>query len=108
MITTGKMATQDDRDITADLRGFKNLVGLDNEQRNKVAEIVLKVIEEQARFVVSSKELSKEDVQASVVRRVQQIVRDNPPMQLQLDLRGFENLVGLWTISYRIPKRSKL
>jgi type III restriction enzyme len=95
MLTTGKPATQDDHVITEDLRGFQNLAGLENEQRNKVAEIVLKVVEEQSTRLASSKELSKEDVQASVVRRVQQIVRDNPPVQKQLDLRGFENLVGL-------------
>jgi type III restriction enzyme len=95
MLTTGKSATQDDNVITENLRGFKNLAGLENEQRTKIAEIVLKVVEEQSAKLASSKDLSKEDVQVSVVRRVQQIVRDNPPLQIQLDLRGFENLVGL-------------
>lgn len=79
MFTTGKRATQDDQTIAED--GSLYEVKTQTEQRTKVAEIVLKVIEEQARFVASSKELNREDVQASVVRRVQQIVRDNPPMQ---------------------------
>jgi type III restriction enzyme len=95
LLTTGKQATQDDQVLTENLRGFKNLVGLQTEQQTKVAEIVLKVVEEQAAKLSSSKDLGKEDVQESIVRRVQQIVRDNPPVQLQLDLRGFENLVGL-------------
>lgn len=79
MFTTGKRATQDDQTIAED--GSLYEVKTQTEQRTKVAEIVLKVIEEQARFVASSKELNREDVQASVVRRVQQVVRDNPPMQ---------------------------
>lgn len=79
MLTTGKMATQDDRDIAQD--GGRYEVKSQTEQQIKVAEIVLKVVEEQAAKLASSKELSKEDVQASVVRRVQQVVRDNPPMQ---------------------------
>jgi type III restriction enzyme len=102
LLTTGKSATQDDNVIAEDLRGFKNLVGLENEQRTKVAEIVLKVVEEQSAKLASSKELGKEDVQAAVMRRVQQIVRDNPPMQQFLpeleheeDFRGFKNLEGL-------------
>jgi type III restriction enzyme len=79
MITTGKWATQDDCNISE--AGGHYEIKPQSEQRTRVAEIVLKVIEEQACFVASSKELSKEDVQASVVRRVQQVVRDNPPMQ---------------------------
>ncbi|MCK9395473.1 MAG: DEAD/DEAH box helicase family protein [Methylobacter sp.] len=79
MFTTGKRATQDDQTIAEDASLYE--VKTQTEQRTKVAEIVLKVIEEQARFVASSKELNREDVQASVVRRVQQVVRDNPPMQ---------------------------
>ncbi|MGZ5018507.1 MAG: DEAD/DEAH box helicase, partial [Methylobacter sp.] len=79
MFTTGKRATRDDQTIAED--GSLYEVKTQTEQRTKVAEIVLKVIEEQARFVASSKELNREDVQAFVVRRVQQVVRDNPPMQ---------------------------
>jgi type III restriction enzyme len=81
LLTTGKQATQDDQVLTENLRGFKNLVGLQTEQQTKVAEIVLKVVEEQAAKLSSSKDLGKEDVQESIVRRVQQIVRDNPPTQ---------------------------
>jgi len=79
MLTTGKRATQDDRDIS-EVGGLYEIKP-QSEQRTRVAGIVLKVVEEQARFVSSSKELSKEDVQASVVRRVQQVIRDNPPIQ---------------------------
>ncbi|GAB6139670.1 DEAD/DEAH box helicase family protein [Methylosoma difficile] len=80
MLTTGKSATQDDN-VISDVSGKSYEVIKQSEQRNKVAEIVLKVVEEQSARLASSKELSKEDVQASVVRRVQQIVRDNPPLQ---------------------------
>ncbi len=79
LLTTGKRATQDDNAIS-DLGGHYE-VKLQTEQRAKVAEIVLKVIEEEAAKLSSSKDLSKEAVQATVVRRVQQVVRDNPPMQ---------------------------
>ncbi|WP_036305167.1 DEAD/DEAH box helicase [Methylobacter tundripaludum] len=79
MLTTGKTATQDDRDIAEE--GGRYEVKAQTEQRIKVAEIVLKVVEEQAAKLASSKELSQKDVQAYVVRRVQQVVRDNPPMQ---------------------------
>jgi type III restriction enzyme len=79
MLTTGKLATQDDRDIS-DVGGLHEIKP-QSEQRTRIAEIVLKVIEEQAAKLASSKELSNEDVQASVVRRVQQVVRDNPPIQ---------------------------
>ena len=80
MLTTGKSATQDDNVIT-DVGSKQYEVNTQSEQRTKVAEIVLKVVEEQSAKLASSKELGKEDVQASVMRRVQQIVRDNPPMQ---------------------------
>ncbi|MDD2659733.1 MAG: DEAD/DEAH box helicase family protein [Methylococcales bacterium] len=79
MLTTGKPATQDDRDIPE--IGGRNEVKPQSEQRTRVAEIVLKVVEEEAAKLASSKELGKEDVQAFVVRRVQQVVRDNPPVQ---------------------------
>ncbi|MGZ4971021.1 MAG: DEAD/DEAH box helicase, partial [Methylobacter sp.] len=79
MLTTGKTATQDDRDIAQD--GGRYEVKIQTEQQTKVAEIVLKIVEEQAAKLASSKELSKADVRAFVVRRVQQVVRDNPPMQ---------------------------
>ena len=79
MLTTGKLATQNDRDISE--VGGRYEIKPQSEQRTRVAEIVLKVVEEEAAKLASSKELSKEDVQASVVRRVQQVVRDNPPMQ---------------------------
>ncbi|MEQ1558928.1 MAG: DEAD/DEAH box helicase family protein [Methyloglobulus sp.] len=79
MLTTGKQATQDDKIIAEPSGRYK--VTAQSEQRTKVAEIVLKVIEEQASFVSSSKDLSNEDVQASILRRVQQVVRDNPPQQ---------------------------
>ncbi|MFA5920921.1 MAG: DEAD/DEAH box helicase family protein [Methylococcaceae bacterium] len=80
MLTTGKSATQDDNVIT-DVGGKRYEVKTQTLQRTKVAEIVLKIVEEQSAKLASSKDLSKEDVQTSIVRRVQQIVRDNPPMQ---------------------------
>jgi len=79
MLTTGKLATQDDRDISEVDGRYE--IKPQSKQRTRVAEIVLKVVEEEAAKLASSKELSKEDVQAAVVRRVQQVVRDNPPMQ---------------------------
>lgn len=82
MLTTGKRATQDDQVIAE--TGVSYEIASQSEQRAKVAEIVLRVVEEEAAKLTSSKALSKEEVQASVVRRVQQVVRDNPPMQRQL------------------------
>ncbi|MEQ1530005.1 MAG: DEAD/DEAH box helicase family protein [Methylococcales bacterium] len=93
MLTTGKSATQDDNAIT-DVGGKRYAGNTQSEQCTKVAEIVLKVVEEQAAKLASSKELSKEDVQASVVRRVQQIVRDNPPLQRQLPELEKETLLS--------------
>ena len=93
LLTTGKQPTQDDK-VIADA-GNRYEITSKTEQQTKIAEIVLKVVEEQAAKLSSSKDLGKEDVQESIVCRVQQIVRDNLPVELQLDLRGFENLVGL-------------
>ena len=79
LLTTGNRATQDDQ-VIADIGGHYE-VKFQTEQRLKVAEIVLKVVEEEAAKLSSSKELRKEDVQATVLRRVQQVVRDNLPIQ---------------------------
>ncbi len=79
LLTTGKQVTQDDK-VIADVGG-RYEVKVKTEQQTKVAEITLKVIEEQAAKLASSKDLGKEEIQAAVVKRVQQIVRDNPPPQ---------------------------
>jgi len=92
MLTTGKSATQDDREISE--VGGRYDIKPQSEQRTRVAEIVLKVVEEEAAKLASSKELSQEDVQALVVRRVQQVVRDNPPMQRFLPEFEIEKLLS--------------
>jgi type III restriction enzyme len=82
MLTTGKPAMQDDQAIAEMGAGYETTP--QNEQQTKIAEIVLRVVEEESVKLASSKALRQEDVRAAVVCRVQQAVRDNPPLQGQL------------------------
>ncbi len=93
MLTTGKSASQDDKAISG-AGGTPYPAPPLSEQHNRVAEIVLKVVEEQSSRLPSSKALGEPAVQAAVLRRVQQIVRDNPPPQSLLPELAQEALLS--------------
>ncbi len=89
MMTTGQAATQNDQVIADDTGSYK-AQPLSKEQA-QVAEITLKVVQEEAARLTSSKQLQDEVVRGKVIERVQKVVRENIPTQSKLPGMELEN-----------------
>jgi len=83
MMSTGRQATQNDVAI-ADDHGRYEHTPLTKDQ-TKVAEITLKVVQEEASRLSSSRQLQDETVRQKVIERVQRVVRENIPTQHSLE-----------------------
>ncbi len=82
MAATGQSATQNDRQI-GDGNGAYQGPPLTAEQ-TRVAEITLKVVQEEAARLNSSSQLQEEAVRRKVIERVKKVVRENIPSQQTL------------------------
>ncbi|MBI2778412.1 MAG: restriction endonuclease subunit R, partial [Gammaproteobacteria bacterium] len=76
---TGQSATQNDA-VIADDQGRYQGAPFTAEQ-SRVAEITLKVVQEEAARLSSSRQLQDETVRQKVIERVQRVVRENIPTQ---------------------------
>lgn len=79
MAATGQSATNNDVAIAEDHGQYRNKPF--TAEQTKVAEITLKVVQEEAARLISSKQLQDEGVRQKVVERVQRVVRENIPTQ---------------------------
>jgi len=84
IFATGKSATQDERLLVADNTGTYGVEPFTKLQ-TQVAEVAFKAVQEMSGRLASSQELGSAEVQQQLVRRVQQVMREQPPVQTQLE-----------------------
>ncbi|WP_252178253.1 DEAD/DEAH box helicase family protein [Endozoicomonas sp. 4G] len=83
MITTGRQATQNDREIKEPAGQYA--VPQKNSEQVRVADIALETIQKEAARLSSSRQLDTPEVREKVLEQVQRVVKQNAPLQATLE-----------------------